>query len=214
MKNLPLILNGILFLAVAYLFADKFSSETAPETDPAEQTETVTETPKIVFVNADTLLTNYSRFQAVKKEIEAREQREDKALKSRGRALERDVKALQKDMAALDAEAAKGEMSRVDYESKAKVLVERQQKLAAREQKLVTDQQRIAGEILAEGQKINDELQREIQGKLEALKGDMGYEYILSYGTGSNVLVADKAFDITGKVLAILNAEGANEGGE
>jgi len=208
MKNLPLILNGILLLAVAYLFADKFSANAAPEPTTTETTETA-EVPKIVYVNADTLLTKYSKFQAVKTTMEAREKKEDGALKSRGRSLERDVKALQKDMAALDAEAQQGNMSRIDYEAKAQKLVERQQKLAAREQKLMGDQQRIAGEIMAEGQKINDELQGEIQEKLKGLKDEMGYEFILSYGTGSNVLVADEAFDITDKVLAILNAEEA-----
>ena len=208
MKNLPLILNGILLLAVAYLFADKFSAEATPEPTTIETTETAA-VPKIVYVNADTLLTKYSKFQAVKTEMEAREKKEDGALKSRGRSLERDVKALQQDMAALDAEAQQGNMSRIDYEAKAQKLVERQQKLAAREQKLMGDQQRIAGEIMAEGQKINDELQGEIQAKLKNLKDQMGYEYILSYGAGSNVLVADEAFDITDKVLMILNAEEA-----
>lgn len=205
MKNLPLILNGILLLAVGYLFADKFSAKAAPKPTQTEVSETK-ETPKIVYINADTLLMKYDKFQVIRKEMEAREAREDKALKGRGRSLENDVKALQKEMAALDAEAQQGNMSRIDYEARGQKLIKKQQELAAREQKLVADQQRIAGEIMTEGQKINDELQDEIQEKLKALKNEKGYDYILSYGTGSNVLVADDAYDITETVLAILNA--------
>ena len=210
MKNLSLILNILLLLGVGYLFMDKFSSKEAPKEQEVAVEETA-ETPKIVYVNADTLLNRYEKFQVKKKEIEAREKREDNALKGRGRSLEKDVRALQQEMMSLEQEWQGGNMARVDYETRGQKLMEKQQKLAAKEQSIMQDQQRIAGDIMKEGQRVNDELQAEIKDKLGALKAEMGYEYILSYGMGSGVLVADERYDITEKVLSILNAKAAEE---
>ncbi len=209
MKNLSLILNILLLLGVGYLFMDKFSSKEAPKEEVA--VEETADVPKIVYVNADTLLNRYERFQVKKKEIEAREKREDNALKGRGRSLEKDVRALQQEMMSLEQEWQGGNMARVDYETRGQKLMEKQQKLAAKEQSIMQDQQRIAGEIIKEGQRINDELQAEIKDKLGSLKSEMGYEYILSYGMGSGVLVADERYDITEKVLSILNTKAAEE---
>ena len=209
MKNLSLILNILLLLAVGYLFMDKFSSKEELKEEVA--VEETAEVPKIVYVNADTLLNRYEKFQARKNEIEAKEIREDNALKSRGRSLEKDVRALQQEMMALEQKWQGGNMPRIDYETQGQKLMEKQQKLAAKEQSIMQDQQRIAGDIIKEGQRINDELQAEIKDKLGNLKSEMGYEYILSYGMGSGVLVADERYDITERVLSILNAKAAEE---
>ena len=211
MKNLPLVISIVSLLGVGYLLMNQ-SPKVADTAQATEITEESSEVPKIVFVNADTLLLKYEKFQERKKEIEAKEKKEDKALKARGRSLEKEVGELQKKMMELEQEAQQGNLSRQDYEARAKKLVEKQQKLAAKEQRLVADQQRIAGEIMEHGQKINDELQAEIKDKLQSLKAEMGYEYILSYGMGSGVLVADEKYDITDKVLKILNGATPVEG--
>lgn len=204
MKNLSLILNAILFLAVGYLFMDKFSADTKVEA-PAVQEET-SDVPKIVYINSDSLISNYDEFQKIKVEMEAKEKKEDAALKSRGRSLERDVQALQQEMMTLQQDAQGGNLSRVDYEARAGKIAEKEQALTTKQQSLIADQQRIAEKLMREGQTINDELQFKIRGKLEKLKAEKGYEYILSYGLGSGVLVADPQYDITNMVLEMLNA--------
>ncbi len=178
----------------------------AKEEAPAVVEES-TEIPPIVYINSDSLIKNYKEFQVIAKEMEAREKREDKALKARGRSLEKEVGALQQEMMALQNEAQGGNLSRVNYEARATKIAEKEQKLTAKQQRLMGDQQRIAGELMAEGNRINDSLQMVIRGKLEGLKAEKGYEFILSYGPGSGVLVADPKYDITDTVLSILNSE-------
>jgi len=183
---------------------DKFSADTKVEA-PAVQEET-SDVPKIVYINSDSLISNYDEFQKIKVEMEAKEKKEDAALKSRGRSLERDVQALQQEMMTLQQDAQGGNLSRVDYEARAGKIAEKEQALTTKQQSLIADQQRIAEKLMREGQTINDELQFKIRGKLEKLKAEKGYEYILSYGLGSGVLVADPQYDITNMVLEMLNA--------
>ena len=205
MKNLSLILNAILFLLVGYLFMDKFSADKAVEAPVTE--ETTAEVPKIVYVNSDSLIANYAEFQKIKTEMEAKQNKEDAALKSRGRSLERDIASLQQEMMALQQDMQGGNLSRVDYEARAGKIAQKEESLTKKQQSLMADQQRIASDLMQEGQKINDELQLKIKGKLENLKAEKGYEYILSYGIGSGVLVADPRYDITDTVLGILNTQ-------
>lgn len=204
MKNLSLILNAILFLLVGYLFMDKFSADKSVEAPVTE--EATSDAPKIVYINSDSLIANYAEFQKIKVDMEAKQKKEDAALKSRGRSLERDIASLQQEMMALQQDAQGGNLSRVDYEARAAKITAKEDKLTKKQQSLMADQQRIAGGLMEEGQKVNDELQLKIKGELEKLKADKGYEYILSYGLGSGVLVADPQYDITNTVLSILNA--------
>ncbi len=209
MKNLSLILNAILFLLVGYLFMDKFSADKVVEAPITE--EGTSEVPKIVYINSDSLIANYAEFQKIKTEMEAKQNKEDAALKSRGRSLERDMGSLQQEMMTLQQDAQGGNLSRVDYEARAAKIQEKEQKLTQKQQSLMADQQRIAEKLMREGQEVNDELQLKIKSKLEQLKAEKGYEYILSYGLGSGVLVADPRYDITNTVLSILNAQTGDE---
>lgn len=202
MKYLPLILNAILFLLVGWLIMDRNSAKEGPAV-----VEESAEIPPIVYINSDSLIKNYKEFQVIAKEMEAREKREDSALKSRGRSLERDGASLQQEVVTLQNDAQGGNLSRVDYEARATKLAEKEQRLVAKQQKLLADQQKIANELIAEGSRINDSLQLVIRDKLENLKAQKGYEFILSYGPGSGVLVADPKYDITNLVLDILNSE-------
>ena len=183
---------------------DKFSADKVVEAPVTE--EGTSEVPKIVYINSDSLIANYAEFQKIKTEMEARQNKEDAALKSRGRSLEKDIASLQQEMMGLQQDMQGGNLSRVDYESRAAKIAEKEQKLTTKQQNIMADQQRIAEKLMREGQTVNDELQLKIKGKLETLKAEKGYEYILSYGLGSGVLVADTRYDITDTVLGILNA--------
>ena len=59
MKNLSLILNGILIIAVAFLYYDEFADSDNPE-EAVNNNELSLENLSIAYVNSDTLLTNYN----------------------------------------------------------------------------------------------------------------------------------------------------------
>jgi outer membrane protein len=191
MKNLSLILNVVLLLAVAYLFFDRFSSKKSPADSSSEPATTTAPPLKVVYVNADTLLEHYTYFKQQKELLDKREKDADASLKARGRALEKEAYEMAK-------KAQTGTMTPKDLQEADRMLTQKQQNLLA-------EQDRITKDLVDAMQKLNDDLQAALREKLHGLKSDMGYDYILSYGEGSPVLMANDSLDITTRVLELLN---------
>lgn len=192
MKNLSLVLNIILLIAVAFLFIDKFSGDDNPKSELKEETrELASSIPHIVYLNADSLLVQYEYFKAAQDELEEREQSADASLKARGRALE-------KEMMQLAQRAQSGTMTRKEME-------EADIRLRQKQESLMRDQDEIAKDLLASGNKINDRLQSTLRSTLDSLKDARGYTFVVSFGSGSPVLAATDSLDITRDVVEILN---------
>ena len=51
----------------------------------------------------------------------------------------------------------------------------------------------ISQELLQESQKLNDELQAKLNAVLKDLQNERGYDFILSYGAGTGVLMVNDA---------------------
>ncbi|MCB0662669.1 MAG: OmpH family outer membrane protein [Saprospiraceae bacterium] len=192
MKNISLVLNIILLLAVAYLFIDKFSGkdEVTNELNNEKQ-ELAGAIPTIVYLNADSLLEQYEYFKAKQDELAEREKSADASLKARGRALE-------KEMMTLAQKAQSGTMTRKEMEEADIMLRQKQESL-------MRDQDEIAKDLLASGNTINDQLQSTLRNTLDSLKNARGYTFVMSYGSGSPVLAATDSLDITRDVVEILN---------
>ena len=92
MKNLSLILNAVLLIAVAFLYykvyAAKNNSSPAPIAVPVGASS-------IVYVNSDSLLDNYPFFTELKNSLEKKQDSIENILKGRGRLLENDIKSYQ-----------------------------------------------------------------------------------------------------------------------
>lgn len=192
MKNLSLALNVILLLAVAFLFWREFSPA-----QPEAPVEKVVETPeamplKIAYVNADSLLENYDAFKAKRDELQKKQVDADNSLKARGRSLEREFMAVQE-------RVQKGELTQ-------KQIQDEEQRLGQKQQNLMAEQERVTKQLLDEGAKIQEELQDELISHLKDLKSKMGYDFILSYQPGGQILLANDSLDITKQVLQLLNA--------
>ena len=192
MKNLSLALNVILLLAVAFLFWREFSPA-QPEAPVEEVVETPEAMPlKIAYVNADSLLENYDAFKAKRDELQKKQVDADNSLKARGRSLEREFMAVQE-------RVQKGELTQ-------KQIQDEEQRLGQKQQNLMAEQERVTKQLLDEGAKIQEELQDELISHLKDLKSKMGYDFILSYQPGGQILLANDSLDITKQVLQLLNA--------
>lgn len=194
-KNLSLILNGILLLAVAHLYYLNFAKKPAAEQPAAIQPlASASGGVRIAYVNADTL---DAKYEWLKQQKAALEQRVQNAEKNMGAKKE----ALMKDMAAFQKKYDSGTVPPAELEKEYAGLSQRQQKLAEEEARL--------GKQLGEDQqKAMNELMANVESKLKSLQSQIGYDYILSYSKGGGqVLLANDSLDITHQVLQLLNAK-------
>lgn len=196
MKNLSLLLNAVLLIAVGFLMVQHFSGRKATG-QSEEKSAPEAAALNVVYVNADTLLTKYEYMNQKQEELSKREQTADTQLKARGRALEKEFLAaqdkIQKGLLAPNQIAAE------------------EQRLAQKQQALMAEQERITRELMAEGQKIQEELNKAIKDLLADIQKEKGYDFILSYGPGTGVLMVNEKRDITPMVLERLNQKETQE---
>ncbi|HFA47712.1 MAG TPA: OmpH family outer membrane protein [Bacteroidetes bacterium] len=192
MKNLSLILNIILLLAVAYLFADRFSGNEKPTTkkEVAENTAPGAAL-KIMYLNIDTLQANSKMFQKKKAELEKQQAAAEATMRKKLKAFQNEVLAFQKKQQSgtMTPKAAQNEGER----------------LAQKEQNLSAQQERLAQELLQSTDEFNISFNGQVRDFLDSLKVANGYDYILIAGAGSQVLTANKDLDLTKQVLEHLN---------
>ena len=189
MKNLSLILNAVLLLAVIYLFYAPFSGP-KPEAVPTEP-KTEKAALNVVYVREDTLLNQFKDFHEKMETLNNKKQQADASLQSRGRALEKEVAGIQ-------AKIQQGLLT-------PNQIATEEQRIAQKQQSLMQESDKIAQEIMTETQTLNNELQDKVKAVLEALRDEMGYDYILNYGPGTGVLMVNDSLDITSIVLERLN---------
>jgi len=195
-KNISLILNAILLLAVAHLYYLNFSKKTASGQPTAiAPAASSSGGVKIAYVNADTLDAKYEWLKEQKKALEQRVQSAEKSMGNKKEALMRDLEKFQQ-------KYESGTVPPAQLEKEYAVLSERQQKLAQEEARL--------GKQLADDQqKAMNELMENVETKLRSLQSQIGYDFILSYSKGGGqVLMANDSLDITNQVLELLNAKG------
>lgn len=152
---------------------------------------------RIAFVNADSILYNYAEFRTASDSMDVKQRKAEAQLQAKGADLEKDIIAYQR-------KAQSGTMSRLDMESTEK-------KLGARQEELIAERDQITDMLRSESAEINNRLQKLIHEKLEAIRIEEGYDYIMSYVQGGPILVADAKHDITPRVLKVLNASSSIE---
>jgi outer membrane protein len=192
MKQLPIILNIILFALVAHLYYLNSKLQKADKpllTAPASQDRGA----KIAFVNGDTLDAQYEWLKQQKEAIEQRMANAEKALAGK-------EEALMKDAAALQEKFQGGNMTQADAEKA-------DQALRQRAQKLEEEKNRLSKSLADDQKKAFNDLYANVETKLKTLSTQIGYDYILSYSRGGQILLANDSLDITKQVLELLNAK-------
>ena len=200
MKNASLILNAILLVAVAHLYYLHFSNKGQAAPNATETTAPAANGSSgvsIAFVNADTLDAKYEWLKKQKESIEQRLRNTENSLAAK-------QEALMKDAAALQEKFQTGTMTRAEAEKA-------QAGLMQREQRLGEEQQRLSKQLGEEQKKALNDLYANVETKLKTLSSQIGYDYILSYSRGGQILLANDSLDITKQVLELLNAKETND---
>lgn len=193
MKNLPLILSIVLFALVGHLYYLNLKKPQTPEQQvilpPTSQSGGV----KIAWVNADTLDAKYEWLKQQKAAIEQRMRNAENNLVAKQEALMRDANALQEKFQT-------GNMTQADAEKEQAALMQRGERLQR-------DEENLRKSLAEEQKKAFNDLYANVEGKLKELSGQIGYDYILSYSRGGQILMANDSLDITRQVLELLNAK-------
>jgi len=194
MKNVSLIINVVLGIAVATLYVLHFTSPEIPEEIQAVYEEREEYHPlsmDIVYVDFDTLLNNYDMFFDLQKQFLEKQQALEGELNSSSRSYERQVADFQD-------KVQKGLVTR----SQAQQL---ELELTQFQQELMQQRDQFQRELMEEEQVMNRQLQHSINNFLEEYNKNHNYQYILSHSFGGPFLYTDKTLNITREVIEGLN---------
>ncbi len=187
MKNSALLIyNIILTIAVGILFFLHFKNHSASTSSVAK----VGPDKKIVFVNTDSLLSNYQFYKDTQKEFENKGYRLQVDLGSKERALQTELGAIQQraqSMTQVELQAADITLKKKGADLQA-YSQEQQQKLAQEQSKRV------------------DEIYSAIRDHIKSMNNNNKYEYVLGYAKGGGILFADESVDVTKAIVAGLNS--------
>jgi len=199
MKNINYVINGVLAIAVVILFILHFTDkkESTVQRMVTADGESAGIVP-IAFVNVDSLLQNYNYAKDLY-ELQLKKQENARAnITQEARKLENEMMEFRR-----------------KYENNAFLTAERaeqeQQRLLRKQQELQDLDNRTASELMAEQQKMSEQLRDSIVSQLKVYNKDRAYHIIFSDTGGDNVLLADDAYDITSELLDILNKRYSNK---
>jgi outer membrane protein len=195
MKHLSLILNGVLFIAVGFLFYLHFSGGNGkPDTSDIPGTVQTASAGEmsIVYINIDTLLNNYDYFIDLQAQFSDRQAELEAQMNSRTRQYETNAIDFQN-------KVQKGLVTRREA-------AELEQQLLQQQQDLYSLRDELTMQLAEEEQVSNRKLIDNIMEYLKVYNQDKGYQFIFSNSFGDNLLFANRRLDITYSVL-----EGINE---
>jgi outer membrane protein len=192
MKIVNTLLSVILLVAVIFLFTKVYDTNTTKETstnvsEPIEPGKF--QGAKIAFVDSDTLVKKYDYQQELAKGLEAKAKKVENELAIRGKAFEDNYRVLVEQSKTLSPErlqSAQAELQQME-----------QQIMQYREQQMALLQQEEA--------QLTQLMMKDVRIVLDEVKAELGVDYILSKGPGSNVMAANDEYDITPMIIERLN---------
>ena len=163
----------------------------ADEKPTSENMKTVEGSMKIAYVEVDSIMEKYTFCKEYKAILDARSKKVENELAAQQQNRERAAQAFQNKL------QNNGFTSRAEAENQQAALVRQQQNLES-------SAQRLQSELLQQTDEFNKALHDSLQHFLEVYNKDKKLSMILTK-QGDNILLADKAFDITDEVIAGLN---------
>lgn len=203
MKNLSIVLNAVLLVAVIVLYVLYFSNRQTTTGGVALSNEGngSAVATKIVYINTDTLMNNY---------LLAVELNEAFLKKQEERRTELNVKAKSLDQ---EANEFQRKLQNNGFLSEARAIDARDQ-LLVKQENLRRLQQEMIDKTAREQSDLNKKLLEEITNFLQEYNKERGFSIVLSTQIGGNVLYAENGFDITRDVVTLLNEKYKKENGK
>lgn len=193
MKNLSLVLNGVLIIAVAVIYFLHFSGGSKDTQASNEEINVPVEVTShgIAYVNIDSVILKFDMYADKRAQLTEKQQRSENELNTKGQAYERGARDYQD-------KVNKGLITR-------NTAMEMEQSLLQQQQALVDLRDRLSYELMEEEQVMNRQILEYITSYLDSIKAEHNFQYILGKTFGGPVLYSDQALDITATVLEGVN---------
>ncbi|MBT1686996.1 OmpH family outer membrane protein [Dawidia soli] len=195
MKNLSLILNIVLLIAVGVLFFLHFSKD-----KPAGGTAGASVEPgelSVAYINSDTVLKYYEYLKAEKITLEDKTKKMEQDFRNRAQGLQNEIAAYQRNVSSMTL----GQVRATEEE------------LGKKQQNLQMYQQSLSQALMEEEAKLNRELYTRVTEYLKKYGKEKGLHVVLKRDPASDVLWANDALDISQDVITGLNSEYTAEKG-
>ena len=189
MKNLSLILNAVLLVAVGILFYLHFSNQKPGSTGSPSAVNA--SDLKIAYINSDSVLKHYDYLKANKVQMEAKTKKIEQEYRNRAQGLQNEITAYQRNVSNM----TQGQVKAVEED------------LGKKQQNLQMYQQSLSQQLMEEEGKLNKELYDRITAYLKKYGSEKGLQVVLKYDPTSDVLYVGEALDISPDVIEGLNKE-------
>lgn len=193
MKNLSLILNAVLLVAVLILFYLHFSSG-KPVTASSGGQSNLGDS-KIAYIRSDSVLKNYDYLKVQREALEAKTKKMDQDYRNRAIGLQNEIAAYQRNVSSMTL----GQVRATEED------------LGKKQQNLQMYQQSLSQQVMEEEAKLNKELYDRVTVFLKKYGEEKGLQIVLKLDQTSDVLYAVDGLDISNDVTAGLNAEYKSE---
>jgi outer membrane protein len=202
-KNLSLILNGVLFIAVIILYVLFFTGRKSKVSDTDSGKGALSEAiaqGEIVYINIDSVLGKYNMYMDIQEELQGK-------VKTSEDQLANQEKNLRKEYEDFQYKVGKQLVTRSEAD-------QIQQELARKEQELYQLQNNLQMKLSEEQQVAQHKVLNSIMEYLESLEGNKNYQFVLGTSFGGNILYANKNLNITNEVVKGLNERYTSEKGK
>ncbi|MFZ6010739.1 MAG: OmpH family outer membrane protein [Bacteroidota bacterium] len=188
MKNLSLILNIVLLVAVGVLFYLQFSGN-KKQSGANENGGVAVGDLKIAYINSDSVLKYYEYLKVNKVQLEEKTKKMNAEYRSRAMGLQGEIAAYQRTVNNMTFGQAKAT----------------EEDLAKKQQNLQLYEQSLSQQLMQEEAKLNKELYDRVTAYLKKYGQEKGLHVVLKYDPTSDVLYGGEALDITKDVIQGLN---------
>ncbi len=188
MKNISIILNVVLLLAVAVLYYLHFSERTTSEEVSGRTAGPIGPT-SIAYINSDTLLKNYDFFKVAADQLEGKKDGLQAEYENRARGLETEIQSFQRNAQNMTIAQARAI----------------EEDLVKKQQNLLRYQETLAQSLAQDEAKVNNELYDRVSEYLREYGKSHDFQLVLTYQKGSGVVYANDSLNITDEVIKGLN---------
>jgi len=192
MKNLSLVLNLVLLIAVGCLFYLHFSGRnTSQESVPMEKVNST-----IAYIISDSLMTQYDYFKVQKAALEEKHEKAKLILSAESNTLQDEIARYQKQAIGM-----------TDMEK-----MKEEERLGMKQQMLMKKKDEMLAKLDDEQAEMNEQLYSKLSSFMKEFNKGRHYNFIISHQQGGSILYADSSLDITSEVIAGLNKAYEAEG--
>lgn len=191
MKNLSIVLNVVLLIAVGVLYVLHFTKDgDGAQHEVASTTIASDKVVQLAYVNSDTLLHKYDYFKDKAEELEAKRAKLEAEYTNRAKGLQNEINDFQQNAQNMTMAQARAV----------------EENLTQKQQNLMRYQQSLQQELMNDENKVNNELYDNVADYLEEFGKKNNFQLVLTYTKGSGVLYANDSLDITNEVILGLNS--------